>query len=215
MTVYRIILADDHNIFRAGLKSLIEKDLEFKIVAEAADGEQLLERLKSTKSDLIVLDLSMPNMDGLATLKEIRKKYPKIKILVLTMLKDPEHLKTALTYGADGFLLKDDAYDQLLLGIKMILKKEKQFISPSISSVVTDHYIRSIEEADTPSLEILTKREQQILKLIANGLPNKNIANKFKISARTVETHRANLSTKLGIKNTAGLVKYAISKGLV
>jgi len=112
-------------------------------------------------------------------------------------------------------LLKDDAYDQLNLGIKMILKKGKQFISPAISSVVTDHYIRSMDEADPPSLEILTKREQQILKLIANGLSNKNIASRLKISVRTVESHRANLSNKLGLKNTAGLVKYAVSKGLV
>jgi len=211
---YRIILADDHNIFRAGLKSLIEKDPEFKVVAEAKDGEQLLERLQSIKGDLIVLDLSMPNMDGLTTLNEIRKKYPKIKILVLTMLKDPEHLKYALKHGAHGYLLKDDAYDQLLMGSKLILKKGKQFISPSISSVVTDQYIRSMDEVDVPSLEILTKREQQILKLVASGFPNKNIANKLKISVRTVETHRANLSNKLGLKNTAALVKYALAKGL-
>ena len=215
MHPYRIILADDHNIFRAGLKGLIEKDPEFKVVAEARDGEQLLEGLKSKKCDLIVLDLSMPNRDGLATLNEIKEKYPQIKILVLTMLKDPEHFKHALAQGADGYLLKDDAYDQLNIGIKMILKKGKQFISPAISNVVTDHYIRSIDEADTPSLGILTKREQQILKLIARGFPNKNIASRLKISVRTVESHRANLSSKLGLKNTAGLVKYAIAKGII
>ena len=214
MSVYKIILADDHNIFRAGLKSLIEKDPEFKVVAEAQDGGQLLEKLSSTKAELIVLDLSMPHMDGLETLKQIREKYPKIKILILTMLKDPEHLKYALAHGANGYLLKDDAYEQLLMGIKMILKKGKQFISPAISTVITDHYIRSMEEVDTPSMEILTKREQQILKFVAKGFPNKNIANKLKISVRTVETHRGNLSNKLRLKNTAALVKYAIAKGL-
>jgi len=214
-TPYRIILADDHSIFRAGLKSLIEKDPGFKVVAEAQDGEQLLERLPSIKSDLIVLDLSMPNRDGLETLKEIRERYPQIKILVLTMLKDPEHLKYALTHGANGYLLKDDAYDQLLMGIRMILKKGKQFVSPAISSVVMDHYIRSMEEADASSLEILTQRERQVLGLIAKGLPNKTVASKLKISVRTVETHRAHLSQKLGLKNTAALVKYALAKGLV
>lgn len=215
MRAYRIALADDHNIFRAGLKGLIEKDPEFKVVAEAQDGEQLLSKLASAKADLIVLDLSMPQMDGLTTLKEIRRKYSKVKILILTMLKDPEHLKHALANGADGYLLKDDAYEQLLMGIKMIIKKEKQFISPSISAVVADHYVRSMDEADTPSKEILTRREQEILKLIANGLPNKAVASKLKISIRTVETHRGNLSNKLGLKTTAALVKYAITKGMV
>ena len=212
---YKIILADDHHIFRAGLKSLIEKDSEFKVVAEAQDGEQLLEKLPAHKADLVVLDLSMPHMDGLETLKEIRKKYSKLKILILTMLKDQEHLKHALAGGANGYLLKDDAYDQLLMGLKVILKKDKQFISPAVSAMVTDHFVRSMDEVDTPSIEILTQREQEILKCIAQGLPNKAIATKLKISIRTVETHRGNLSMKLGLKNTAALVKYAISKGLV
>ncbi len=214
MPSYRIILADDHNLFRTGLKGLIEKDPEFKVVAEAQDGEQLLEKMGRVKADLVVLDLSMPNMDGLETLKEIRKKFSKLKILILTMLKDPEHLKHALAGGANGYMLKDDAYDQLLMGLKMILKKDKQFVSPAISGVIADHYVRSMDEVDAPSMEILTKREQEILKLIAQGLPNKAIAAKLKISIRTVETHRGNLSAKLGLKNTAALVKYAISKGL-
>ena len=212
--LYRIFLADDHSIFRAGLKSLIEKEAEFKVVAEAQDGEQLLERLKSVKGDLVVLDLSMPRMDGLTTLKEIRRICPRLKILILTMLKDPEHLKSALAHGAHGYLLKDDAYDQLLMGIKMILKKGKTFVSPAISAVVTDHFVRGVDPVDSASLEILTQREKQVLKLIAQGHANKTIANKLQISARTVETHRANLSKKLGLKNTANLVKYAISKGL-
>ena len=215
MAVYRIILADDHHLFRAGLKSLIEKESEFQIVAEAQDGEQLMQKLQSVKADLIVLDLSMPHMDGLETLKAIRQKYSRLKVLVLTMLKDPEHLKHALNHGADGYLLKDDAYDQLLMALKMVLKKAKKFISPSISTVVTDHYLRSTEEVGALSLEILTRREKQILKLVAQGLPNKRIGQQLKISIRTVETHRSNLSRKIGVNNTAALVKYALAKGLV
>lgn len=214
MAECKIILADDHAILRTGLKSLINKEPRFKVVGEAGDGEALLAQLKSIKADLIVVDLSMPRMDGLAAIKEIRHKFPRIKILVLTMQKDHEHFKHAMMYGAHGFLLKDDAYEQLILAIKMILKGKK-FISPSVATLETERFIRSLDETDVPSLEILSKREKEILKLVAQGLPNKTIAVKLKISIRTVETHRANLSNKLGIKNTAGLVKYALAKGLL
>lgn len=209
----KIALVDDHKIFRTGLKNLIDREPFFKVAAEAKDGEELLDRLKAVKCDLVVLDLSMPNMDGMTAIKELRQRFPKLKILVLTMLKDNEHFRHAMVLGASGYILKDDAYEQLILGMKIILKGKK-FVSPAMSAVLTDRYIRSIEEVEDPSSEILTQREKQILKLVAGGLANKTIASRLKISARTVETHRANLSNKLGIKNTAGLVKFAISKGL-
>ena len=214
MNPHKIILADDHDILRAGLKSLIEKESQFSVVGEAKDGEELLSQLKDSSCDLVILDLSMPHLDGIAALKVIKRRYPKIKILVLTMQKDPEHFRQAMKAGASGYLLKEDAYQQLILGLKMILRNKK-FVSPSVSALVADRYIRSLDEWETPSLEIFTKREREILKLIAQGLPNKGIAAKMKISVRTVETHRANLSNKLGIKNTAGLVRYAVSKGIV
>ena len=211
---YRIILADDHAIFRAGLKSLIDKESLFKVVGEAQDGEDLLLKLKDGKGDLVVLDLSMPNMDGVAALKEIRRRFPRTKILVLTMQKDHEHFKQAMAHGACGYLLKDDAYDQLIMAMKMVLQG-KRFVSPAVCRLLTDRFIRSVDETETPSLEILTPREKQILKFTAGGLINKNVASQLKISVRTVETHRAHLSDKLGIKTTAGLVKYALSKGLI
>ena len=214
MAEYKIILADDHEILRAGLRSLITQESFLKVVGEAGDGEELLRQLGRVKCDLIVMDLSMPHMDGLAAIKDIRQKFPKIRILVLTMQKDHEHFKYAMGYGASGYLLKDDAYEQLVLAIKMILKGKK-FISPSVASLETERFVRSLEETDVPSLEILSKRETEILKLVAGGLANKIIALKLKISIRTVETHRANLTNKLGIKNTANLVKYAFSKGLI
>ena len=214
MNVHKIILADDHEILREGLKSLIEKDKDFKVVGQVKDGDQLLSLMKTTKCDLLVLDLSMPNRDGIQTIEEIKEKFPKVKTLILTMQKDQEHFRRAMGYGVDGYILKEDAYDQLMMAIKTILKGKK-FISPMISNLLTDYYVRSLDEAETSSLNILTKREQQILTLIANGLPNKNIATKLKLSVRTIETHRANLSNKLGIKNAAGLAKYAISKGLI
>lgn len=212
--VYKIILADDHKILREGLKSLIEKDKSFKVVGQAKDGDEVIALVNSTKCDLLVLDLSMPNRDGMQTIAEIKEKFPQIKILILTMQKDQEHFKLAMSYGASGYVLKEEAYDQLMMAVKVILN-DKRFISPKVSNLVADSYVRAIDEAESSSLEILTKRELQILKLIAGGAANKTIAAKLKLSIRTVETHRANLSNKLGIKNTAGLVKYAISKGLI
>lgn len=210
----RIILADDHEMLRAGLKGLLEKEPDFKVVAQAKDGEELLEILSSTKTDCVVLDLSMPNMDGLTTLKEIRERFPKIMCLVLTMQKDAEHFKHAIAAGAKGYLLKDSAFDQLVMAIKVVMKG-KNFISPTISNLIAEQYVRSTEEGDEPSLEILTNREKEILTLIAKGVANKNIASTLKISIRTVETHRSRLIHKLGIKTAAGLVKYAMAKGLV
>ena len=197
----RITLADDHEMLRAGLKGLLEKEPDFKVVAQAKDGEDLLEKLVSIKTDCVVIDLSMPNKDGLTTLKEIRKKFPKIKALVLTMQKDAEHFKHAMTAGACGYILKDSAFDQLVMAIKIIMKGKK-FISPTISNLIAEQYVRSMEQDnDIPSLEILTAREKEILCRIAEGKANKNIALLLKISIRTVETHRSNLIQKLGLKH--------------
>jgi two-component system nitrate/nitrite response regulator NarL len=210
----RIILADDHEILREGLRSLIQKEKGFRVVGEAPDGVSLLALMKKTRCDVVVLDLYMPNMDGMAAIKHIRECCPAVKILILTMLKDHEHFRRAMANGAQGYLIKDEAFDQLIVAVRSVMKG-KQFVSPSVAALLADRYVRSLEEADAPSLDILTKREIQILKLIARGAPNKNIAAELGLSVRTVETHRSNLSSKLGVKTTAGLVKFAMSKGLL
>ena len=214
MPKYRVILADDHEMLRQGLKSLLDQDPQFTVVAQAKDGEELLEKLKKNECDVIVVDLSMPNMDGIQALKVIKDKYAKIKVLVLTMQKDHEHFKHAMASGASGYLLKDEAFDQLSMAIKMIMRG-KEFVSSSIAKLLADRYVRSLDDNESPSLEIITKRELQVLKLIAQGFANKKIASKLNLSIRTIEAHRLNLSNKLSIKNTAGLVKFAMSKGLV
>ncbi len=214
MKTIRVILADDHEMFRSGLKVLLDKEPDIKVVGQAHDGEQLLERLAMLTPDCVVMDLSMPNLDGLATLKEIQQRYPKTKCLVLTMQKDEEHFKKAMANGAKGYILKDSAFDSLVIAIKMIIKG-KSFVSAAISDIITQQFVSSVREGDSPSLEILTAREKEILRSIAQGAANKNIAARLKISIRTVETHRSHLIHKLGLKTTAALVKYAISKGLV
>lgn len=213
MAKSKIILADDHSLVRGGLKELIHKDPDLTVVAEAEDGQKLLDLLPSTKCDLVVADISMPNMDGLTAIKAIHQKYPKIKILILSMLKDYLHFQTVMANGASGYMVKDDASEELVTAIKIILKGKK-YVSPSVTTMLVEREVRSAEEGDAPSLEILTDREKEILMLITNGMANKNIASKLNLSIRTVEHHRSNLTDKLGIKNTASLVKYALSKGL-
>ena len=214
MAKSRIIIADDHAIVRVGLKELVQKDPSLAVIAEAKDGQALLDLLSLHKCDLVVADISMPNMDGLTALKEIHRKYPKVKVLILSMLKDYQHFKEVMAGGASGYMVKDDAAEQLVLAIKMILRGNK-FVSPSVSKVLVDRQIRSIDDGEIPSLEILTRREQQILTMIAKGMANKNIASKLKISIRTVEHHRANLTDKLGFKTPSSLVNYALAKGLI
>lgn len=213
---YRIILADDHAMFRAGLRTLIDREKRFSVVDEACDGEDLLKKLRGGKCDLIVLDLSMPKMDGITALKKVVKKYPRIKVLVLTMQKDTSYFRDAMAQGASGYLLKDDAFEQLVKAIDTVLDNE-QFLSLSIIGLVKEEVSGSKKKGDErqPKIEVLTRREQQVLKLVAAGLANKNIANQLHISIRTVEVHRSNLTKKLGIKTTAGLVKYAIVNAFV
>lgn len=209
----KIIIADDHPLVRVGIKELIHKDPALTVVGEAGDGGRLLELLSAKKCDLVVADISMPEMDGLAAVRKIRREYPRVKILILSMMKDYHHFHELMSAGALGYMVKDDAPEQLPLAIKTILKG-KRYVSSSVTKVLVDREVRSLDGGGMPSLEILTKREKQILAMIAQGKANKNIAGKLDISVRTVEHHRANLTDKLGLKDTASLVKYAIAKGL-
>ncbi|MBF0408082.1 MAG: response regulator transcription factor [Candidatus Riflebacteria bacterium] len=210
----KIVLADDHRIFREGLKSLLQTDPGLNVVGEAQSGIELLKLLKSVECDLAVVDIAMPEMDGLTALKEIKCRYPQIKVLILSMLNDYSHFLQAKTLGASGYLAKEDAGDDFIRAIDKI-QKGKMYVSPSVMTLLAERQVHIMESEGTPSLEILTKREKQILGLITKGLSNKNIAAELTISIHTVENHRAHLLEKLNIKNTASLVKYAIGKGLI
>ena len=209
---YRIILADDHPVFRAGLKNLINAVKDFLVVDEAGNGVQLLEKVKHCLCDLIILDLSMPEMDGLEVLSRIKKEYPAVKVLIVSMHKEREHFKYALSLDVDGYVLKDDVTEKIIYAIKQIRSGGKSFSLELLSLVVEDYSVI----LDSPlSVKLLTEREKGILKLIASGLTSKEIGDKLKISKRTVDVHRTHIMEKLKINSLADLIKFSISKGLV
>ncbi|MFI5329936.1 MAG: response regulator [Desulfobaccales bacterium] len=212
---YSILLADDHVMFRRGVRRIIQSIGDVEVVGEASDGFQLLELLKKTSPQLVILDISMPNLRGLEATWEIKNINPAVKVLILTMHKDNEYVDYAFSAGAEGYLLKEDADSELLLAIDT-LRKGRTYISPLISTKLADRFVQKFRHAmklsDSPR-ELLTIRERQIIKLIAEGKTSKESADLLFISSRTVHTHRANIMRKLNIKKTVGLVKYAIQKG--
>jgi len=210
----RIVLADDHALIRHGIKKMIEENPLLKVVGEAADGLELIELLRSTPVDLVVLDISMPNLRGIEAIREVRKVRPYAKILMLTMHKSEQYLCSSIGSGADGYLLKEDSDTELLPAIEKVRQGEF-YISPNLSREFSDDIIASCRRRLEGESDILTPRERQILQMVAEGVTSKDIADKLSISKRTVEHHRANMMKKLNIKRVADLIKYAISRGLV
>lgn len=212
---YRIVIAEDHTILREGLRSLLSSHSDFDVAGEAEDGRDAVRSVRKFKPNLVLMDLSMPKMDGLDAIREIKKQSPNTKVLVLTVHKAEEYVFASLKAGADGYLLKDATHAELMLAIKSVLDG-KSYISPGISEKLVAGYLGGRKPVKAESLwESLTQRERQILKLIAEGHKNKEIADYLYISAKTVEKHRANLMKKLGIHNTSALTAFAMRKGLI
>ncbi len=208
MESYSIVLADDHPMFREGIRKIIERIQDVSITGEVSDGLELLEFLKTSCPALAIVDISMPNLRGLEAIREIKRNYPKVKILVLTMHKKKEFIRQALRDGADGFLLKEDAGGELIRAVQAVRKGGK-YISPLLSGLLAS---LALEEEDS---EILTMREREVLKLLAEGKKTNEIASALYISPYTVRRHRSNIMEKLDIRNLADLVKYAISQNYI
>lgn len=210
-----IVLADDHTILREGLRALLSADPSIEIVGEAQDGREAVRRVEKLGPDLLLMDLSMPRMSGMDAIREIKKRYPETKIIALTVHKTEEYLLTTLQAGADGFVLKDATHDELLMAIKNVMGG-KSYLSPGVSQKVIEGYLKGRESTQSlSSWETLSQREREVLKLIAEGFKNKEIAEDLCISLKTVEKHRANLMKKLDLHNAAALTVYAVEKGLV
>jgi len=209
---YRVILADDHILVRRGLRRILEENAELEIMGEVGHGLELLSLLNKIEPNLIILDVSMPNLRGIEAIPEIRHIRPETKVLMLTMHKEEEYLYQAISAGADGYLLKEDAEKELFSAIKSI-RDGKIYISPGLADQSMQNWARLRRgEDDSQRAEELTVRQREILKLIAEGKSNKEIGDLLCISVRTVERHRSNMMGKLSIRKTAELVQYALRK---
>jgi DNA-binding NarL/FixJ family response regulator len=206
MTPYLIVLADDHILFRRGVKKIIEEVDDFQVVGEANDGLELLDLLKKTSPDLVILDIAMPNLRGLEAAREIKGLYPQVKVLLLSMHKKKIFLQQGVAAGVDGFLVKEIADTELVQAIQAIRKGQK-FFSPLISGKLAD-LVRQPEATDP-----LTKREKEVAKLLAEGRSSKEIAELLYIIRYTVRRHRDNIMRKLELKSLADLVRYALTQG--
>jgi DNA-binding NarL/FixJ family response regulator len=211
----KIVVAEDQRIVRKGLCSLLTPSDEFEIVGEAEDGLEAVRAVQACKPDLVLLDLSMPRLDGIAAIQEIKKEHPETKILALTVHDSDEHILAAFQAGADGYCLKDATHAELLTSIRSVLSG-KVYLSPAVSKKVVEGYVegkRSLKTAS--SWDRLSQREREVLKLVGEGYKTKEIADYLCISWKTVQKHRANIMDKLGVHSASALTAYAIEKGLV
>lgn len=211
---YRIVLADDHVLIRHGIKNSIARETHLDIVGEVEDGEKLIALLETDLPDLIVLDISMPKINGVDLTRILKKKYPLLKILMLTMHKSKQFFYQAMAAGADGYLVKSDSDSELVLAIQKI-SKGNSYISPSLLDDFTADVLNAYRNQETGILIALTKREKQILAMVAEGYTSREIAAKLNLSRRTVDHHRSNLLKKFNMKNSVDLVNYAVRHGYV
>lgn len=210
-----IVLAEDQTLVRQGLKALLEGEADMVVVSEAKDGLDAIRQVNRHRPDLLLLDLAMPRMNGIAALKEVRKQHPELKIVILTFHTEDEYILATFQAGANGYCLKSDSHTQLMTALRRVLEGQK-YISPAISDKVLEGYLenRKAIKADT-TWESVTPREKEVLQLVGEGYTSPEIADLLCISPKTVDKHRANLMKKLDRHNVSALTAYAIEKGLV
>ncbi|MEN9449129.1 MAG: hypothetical protein RJA25_2419 [Bacteroidota bacterium] len=218
MQEINVFVVDDHQIFLDGIVSLLEDEPFIKITGTAHNGKQAIEKIKNTKTDVVLMDINMPEMDGIEATKQLKKSHPDIKILMLTMHSEPRFIKECLEIGAKGYVMKNISKDDLLKAINTVYQDKPYLDQESQEKLITS-ISNADEDIDDKNYDELaaqiTQRELEILQLIALGLTSQDIANKLFISKNTVETHRKNMLAKLNVNNTAALLKIAYKKGLV
>lgn len=212
---HRILIVEDHTLLRQGLQAMLAADPDLEVVGEAEDGRQAIRLAGTLSPRLILMDLSMPGTNGTEAIAEIKRRYPEIRVLVLTVHKAEEYIREALRVGADGYVLKHATRDELMLAIRSILNG-KTYLSPDVAEKVVSGYLGGGHDlGDRSTWDSLTLREREVLKLIAEGNPNKYIANYLCVSVKTVEKHRSNLMKKLNLHNASALTAFAIERGMV
>jgi two-component system response regulator NreC len=210
-----ILLGDDHSLLRCGLRLLLEQQNDFVVVAEAEDGRKAVALAASSNPDVAVLDVGMPNLNGIEAAKQITARDGKTAVVILSMHHDESYILRALNAGARSYLLKDSAQSDLVAAIRAVAQG-KSFFSPAVSKILLEDYVRKLKRSGAEdSYDLLTPREREILQLVAEGKSNKDIAGVLHLSVYTVETHRANLMEKLNLKSVPELILYAVRKGVV
>lgn len=209
----RVIIADDHTIVRHGLVKLLEQEDDMEVIAQAQNGIATVELAREFSPDVVVMDVGMPDLNGIGATEQILRENPKIRILALSMHSGRKFVVAMLRAGACGYLLKDCALEELVNAVRIIVSG-KTYLSPAIADIVVDDYVRNTAESETSAFSVLSQRERDVLQLMAEGNTTKQIALHLHISPKTVEGHRLRLMNKLGIDNVAQLTKYAIQEGL-
>ena len=210
----RVLLADDHEVVRSGLRMVLEAQSDIEVVAEAGDGAQALEQALAAEIDLTVLDVSMPRMTGLQAAAELHRRRPELRILMLSMHDNEQYFFEALKAGASGYVLKTAANRDLVEACRACMRGEAFLYPPAVATLVRD-YLEGARLGETPPQDPLTARELEVVKLIAEGHTSEEIAAELVLSKKTVERHRANVLDKLGMRNRVDLTRYAIRRGLV
>jgi DNA-binding NarL/FixJ family response regulator len=211
----RILLADDHTIVRDGLRALLERQADMSVVAEAADGRECVQLAEQHSPDVVIMDVAMPEMNGIEAARRILSANPKTSVLILSMHRDESYVLRALRAGARGYLLKDSPRDDVLSAIRTVAAG-RSYLSRQVSQILQEDYVRQLESRGLEdSYDLLTDREREILQLLAEGKANKEVANLLNISPTTVETHRAHILQKLSLHSTADLILYAVRKRII
>jgi DNA-binding NarL/FixJ family response regulator len=212
----RVVLADDHAIFRNGVKSLLESELDIEIIGEANDGLEAVEKVKQLSPDVLMIDISMPGMSGIESAAIVTKQYTHTKSLILSMHNNDDYILKAVECGAYGYLLKDTSKDEMLKALRAVASGEKYFTG-NVSNIIVNGYLNKVSKTDSSEKadkDKLSRKEKTILKFIIDGLNSREIAEKLELSGRTVDNHRANMMRKLNVRNAAEMVKLAIEQKL-
>jgi DNA-binding NarL/FixJ family response regulator len=212
---HRILIVDDHTLLRAGLRALLLQDVGFEVVGEAENGRDAIRAVSQLTPDLVLMDLTMPGMNGIEAITEIKRRYPEVRVLVMTLHTAEDYIHASLKAGADGYILKDATHEEFRIAMRSVLLG-KTYLSMDVSAKVVTGYLGGGKNSGSSSIyDSLTHREREVLKLVAEGKTNKIMADYLHLSVKTVEKHRSNLMSKIDVHNASGLTAFAIEKGLL
>jgi DNA-binding NarL/FixJ family response regulator len=215
MKPIRVLLADDHKLIRAGLVLVVQQQPDLSVIGEADDGRQAVQLVESLRPDVVVMDIGMPNLNGIEAARQITASRPDTAVVILSMHADEGYVLRALKAGARAYLLKDSATTDLVQAIRAVVEG-KSFFSPAVSKVLLQDYMRKLQRSGAEdSYDLLSPREREVLQLVAEGQSNKEVANLLNLSTYTVETHRAKIMQKLNLKGVPELILYAVRKGII